>query len=66
MTTKVLIGTQGNKEVSIDTPQGRMVLAPGRWFELNIHGEQKLTIQETGDFVTPAPAVRYEDAGKAG
>jgi hypothetical protein len=62
MTTTVMIATQGNKEeVSIETPNGRAVLPPGRWVTLNIHGEQTLTIKETGDFVTPAPGMRYED-----
>jgi hypothetical protein len=64
MTTTVLIGTQGNKEVAVETPNGRMVLPPGRWFTLGIHGEQTLTIKETGEFVTPAPGARYEDAPK--
>lgn len=61
MTTTVMIAAQGNKEVSIETPNGRMVLPPGRWFTLHIHGDQALTIRETGDFVDPGPGVRYED-----
>ena len=65
MTTTVMIATQGNKEVSIETPNGRMVLPPRRWFSLGIHGEQTLTIKETGEFVDSGPGVRYEDAPKA-
>ena len=64
MTTTVLIATQGNKEVSIETPNGRMVLPPGRWFSLGIHGDQALVIKETGEFVTPAAGVRFEPAPK--
>jgi hypothetical protein len=64
MTTTVMIATQGNKEVSIETPNGRMVLPPGRWFTLGIHGEQTLTIKETGEFVNAGAGVRFEDAPK--
>jgi len=64
MTTTVMIATQGNKEVSIETPTGRAVLPPGRWFSLTIHGDQALTIKETGEFVDPGPGVRFEDAPK--
>lgn len=60
MTTTVLIGTAGNKEVEILTPNGRMVLPPGRWLQLGIHGDQSLSIKETGDFVDPGPGARYE------
>jgi len=39
MTTTVMIAVQGNKEVSIETPTGRMVLPPGKWVHgLQIHG----------------------------
>ena len=65
MTTTVMIATQGNKEVSIETPNGRMVLPPGRWFTLGIHGEQTLTLKETGEFQDAGPGVRFEDAPKA-
>lgn len=64
MTTTVLIGTQGNKEVSIQTPQGRMVLPPGRWFTLSIHGDQQLEIKEAGEFVNPGAGVRFEEVAK--
>lgn len=65
MTTTLMIASQGNKEVSIATPNGRMVLPPGRWFTLSIHDEQTLTIKEAGEFVNPGPGVRFEDAPKA-
>lgn len=66
MTTTVLIGTQGNKEVEIMTPNGRMVLKPGRWATLTIHGEQTLSVKETGDFVqAELPGLRYEEAPKS-
>lgn len=66
MTTTVMIAVQGNKEVEIETPNGRMVLPPGKWVHgLGIHGEQTLRIKETGDFVDAGPGVRYEDAPKA-
>ena len=65
MTTTVMIATQGNKQVSIETPNGRMTLPPGRWFTLGIHGEQALTIKESGEFVDAGPGVRFEDAPKA-
>lgn len=66
MTTTVLIGTQGNKEVEIMTPNGRMVLTPGRWATLAIHGEQMLSVKETGDFVNnELPGLRYEEAPKS-
>lgn len=61
MTTTVLIGTAGNKEVAIQTPMGRMVLPPGRWMTTSIHGEQALQIKATGDFVTVAHGCRYEE-----
>ena len=64
MTTTVMIATQGNKEVSIETPNGRMVLPPGRWFTLGIHGEQTLTLKEIGEFKDAGPGVRFEDAPK--
>lgn len=64
MTTTVMIATQGNKEVSIETPNGRMVLPPGRWVSLGIHGEQALTIKETGDFVDAGPGARFEATPK--
>ena len=63
MTTTVMIAVQGNKEVSIETPIGRMVLPPGKWVHgLQIHGEQSLKIAETGGFVDAGPGVRFEDA----
>lgn len=65
MTTTVLIGTHGNKEISVQTPQGRMVLPPGAWFELSIHDDQTLTIKECGDFVNAAPGVRFEELAAA-
>ena len=66
MTTTVMIAVQGNKEVSIETPTGRMVLPPGKWVHgLTIHGEQTLKIAETGAFVDAGQGVRYEDAPKA-
>ena len=56
MTTTVMIAVQGNKEVSIETPTGRMVLPPGKWVHgLQIHGEQSLKIAETGGFVDAGP-----------
>jgi hypothetical protein len=65
MTTTVMIAATGNKEVSIETPNGRMVLPPGKWVHgLTIHGEQTLTIKETGGFVDAGPGVRREDAPK--
>jgi hypothetical protein len=51
MTTTVLIGTQGNKAVSVKGPQGEFVMQPGRWFTLGIHGAQVLSIQEVGEFI---------------
>lgn len=65
MTTTVMIATQGNKEVAIQTPNGRMVLPPGRWFSLGIHGDQTLTIHETGGFVDAGPGVRFEEVPAA-
>lgn len=65
MTTTVMIATQGNKEVAIRTPNGRMVLPPGHWFTLSIHGDQTLTIQEAGPFVTASPGVRFEELASA-
>lgn len=41
-----------------------VLLPPGRWFRLGIHGEQTLTIKETGEFVDAGPGVRFEDAPK--
>ena len=38
MTTTVLIGTQGNKNVKVKTPNGDMILKPGHWLTLGIHG----------------------------
>ena len=65
MTTTVMIAVQGNKEVSIETPTGRMVLPPGKWVHgLQIHGEQSLKIAETSGFVDAGPGVRFEDAPK--
>jgi hypothetical protein len=62
MTTTVMIAVQGNKEVSIETPTGRMVLPPGKWVHgLQIHGEQSLRISETGGFVDAGPGARFED-----
>lgn len=60
MTTKVLIAIEGNKEVEIIKEGERMILPPGQWFELHIHGEQTIAIKETGPFVTRSPGVRYE------
>lgn len=65
MTTTVMIAVQSNKEVAIETPNGRMVLPPGKWFSTSIHGEQSLKISETGGFVDPGPGLRFEDAPKA-
>lgn len=63
MTTTVMIAAQGNKEVGILTPNGRMVLPPGKWVHgLTISSGQTLTIAETGDFVDAGKGVRYEDA----
>ncbi len=56
MTTTVLIGTQGNKAVTLKTPNGDLVLQPGRWLTLGIHGEQAINVQEVGDFVDAGPA----------
>jgi hypothetical protein len=39
-----------------------MVLPPGRWFTLGIHGDQKLEIKETGDFVDAGQGARFESA----
>lgn len=61
MTTTVLIGTHGHKEVEIMTSNGGcLVLPPGQWVTLQIHGEQALNIKETGDFVNSPPGARYE------
>lgn len=65
MTTTVMIATQGNKEVAIQTPNGRMVLPPGHWVTLGVHGDQVLTIQETGPFVTASPGARFEELASA-
>lgn len=66
MTTTVMIAVQGNKEVSIETPAGRMVIPPGKWVHgLLIHGEQSLTIAETGGFVAQGPGVRFEELRRA-
>lgn len=65
MTTTVMIATtQGNKEVEIDTPNGRMVLPPGRWAMFSIHGEQTIAIKETGDFVAVSQGLRHEPLAK--
>ena len=60
MTTKVLIATEGNKEVEIIKDGERMVMPPGQWTELHIHGDLTISIKETGPFVTRSPGVRYE------
>lgn len=60
MTTKVLIAIEGNKEVEIIKEGEQMILPPGQWTELHIHGELSISIKETGPFVTRAPGVRYE------
>ena len=63
MTTTLMIAVHGNKEVSIETPNGRMVLPPGKWVHgLTIHGEQVLKIAEVGAFVDSGPGARFEDA----
>jgi len=65
MTTTVLIGTQGNKNVKVKTPNGDMILKPGHWLTLGIHGEQTLNVQEDGDFVSVEAGWAYvpkEDA----
>lgn len=59
MTTTVLIGTQGNKVVKLMTPSGEMLLQPGRWLTVGIHGDQSVTVQETGEFVNPPPGWAY-------
>lgn len=59
MTTTVLIGTQGNKAVRIETPNGPAALLPGRWFTLTIHGDQCLSIHETGEFINAGPTLHY-------
>ena len=59
MTTTVLIGTQGNKNVRVKTPQGDMILTPGHWLTLAIHGEQSINVQEDGDFVVAAAGYSY-------
>lgn len=64
MTTTVMIATQGNKEVELDTPNGRMVLPPGRWGTFSIHGEQTIVIKETGDFVAVSQGLRHEPLAK--
>lgn len=57
MTTTVLIGTQGNKAVKIDCPGNPgMIVQPGRWLTLYIHGDQTIQVQETGDFVENNPS----------
>jgi hypothetical protein len=66
MTTMVMVAVQGNKEVAIATPNGRMVLPPGKWVSnLGIHGEQALTISETGGFVDAGPGARFEELPQA-
>lgn len=66
MTTTVMIAAQGNKEVAIEMPNGRMVLPPGKWVSgILISGEQTLTISETGDFMDAGPGIRREDAPSA-
>lgn len=52
MTTTVLLGTTGNKNVKVKTPNGDMILKPGHWLTLGIHGDQTLSVQEDGDFVS--------------
>lgn len=59
MTTSVVIAVSGNKEVLIETPSGDLALKPGGWITLNIHGEQKLSIKEYGEFVSPVSMTRY-------
>ena len=59
MTTTVLIGTQGNKNVKVKTPTGDLILKPGHWLTLGIHGEQQLNVQEDGDFVTVEAGYAY-------
>lgn len=75
MTTTVLIGTMGNKNVRVKSPQGELILKPGHWLTLGIHGEQTLSVQEDGDFVTveagwvfepPAPAPAPVPLGSGG
>lgn len=55
MTTTVLIGTTGNKNVRVKCPSGDLILKPGRWLTLGIHGDQTINVQEDGDFVDPGP-----------
>ena len=52
MTTTVLLGTTGNKNVKVKCPSGDLILKPGRWLTLGIHGEQQINVQEDGDFVS--------------
>lgn len=59
MTTTVLIGTQGNKNVRVKTPQGDMILKSGHWLTLGIHGEQAIEVQEDGDFVNEPAGYIY-------
>lgn len=58
MTTTVLVGTTGNKEVLLKTPNGDLIVKPGAWLTVTIHGEQQLSIQETGEFVNSQPGWR--------
>ena len=52
MTTTVLIGIQGNKNVKLKTPHGDMLLKPGHWITMGIHGEQTIVAQEHGEFLS--------------
>lgn len=60
MTTTILIGTQGNKAVQVDTPIGTLTLQPGAWTQTAIHGDQSLTIREVGEFVQSGGGVKFE------
>jgi hypothetical protein len=56
MTTTVLIGVQGNKNVKLSGPHGEVLLKPGRYTTLLIHGDQSIAVQEHGEFVDTEPA----------
>lgn len=53
MTTSVFIYTQGNKQVSVNTPSGEKIISPNTSpvMVAAIHGEQEISIKETGEFI---------------
>ncbi len=51
MTTTVIIGVQGNKNVLIKTSSNNISIKPGYWMTLTMSGDQKIILSETGEFV---------------